>query len=99
MADPPSPPSGPTPSLPARKPAGQGRDIPWRLVGLGAVALYAILFAALNSDEVQVHFVFFSTSTSLIVVMLIGILVGAAGGYFFREIRAHRQRKRTTPSP
>jgi uncharacterized integral membrane protein len=99
MADPPSSPSGPTRPPPPRTTVNEGRDIPWRLIGLGAVALYAILFAALNSDEVRVHFVVFSTSTSLIVVMLIGILVGAAGGYFFREIRAHRQRKRNTAKP
>ena len=94
MADPPSQPTGstPTPATP-RKVANQERDIPWRLILLGAVTLYVILFAALNSDEVRVDFVLFKTSTSLIVVMIIGILLGAVGGYLFRELRARRRRQ------
>ncbi len=93
MADPPSQPTGspPTPTTP-RKAADQERDIPWRLILLGAVTIYVILFAALNSDEVRVHFIFFTTSTSLIVVMIIGILLGAVGGYLFRELRARRRK-------
>jgi uncharacterized integral membrane protein len=97
MADPPSEPAGPTPTpVTPRKAVGQERDIPWRLILLGAVTLYVVLFAALNSDEVRVHFIFFTTTTSLIVVMIIGILLGAVGGYLFRELRARRRRKPAT---
>jgi uncharacterized integral membrane protein len=97
MPEPPSQPAGspplPPPPPPAqRKHPSTERDIPWRLILLGAVTIYAVLFAALNSEEVRVHFVFFSTTTSLIVVMVIGILLGAVGGYLFRELRSRRRR-------
>jgi type VI protein secretion system component VasF len=75
----------------ASQPA-ERRDIPWSLVGLAAVGLYALLLVFLNDEEIEVHFVFFTAEISKLVLILLCFALGFAGGYFFD--RWHLRRKR-----
>jgi type VI protein secretion system component VasF len=71
------------------------RDIPWSLIILGAVALYAVLIVLLNREEVDIDFVFFSGRISKLVLILLCLGLGFAGGYFFANWR--QRRKVTAP--
>jgi uncharacterized integral membrane protein len=72
------------------KPTREG--IPWRLVALGAVGVYAFLLVILNTDEVDVQFVFWSAKTSLVILLLIVLAIGFLGGFLFDTWRERRKR-------
>jgi uncharacterized integral membrane protein len=82
-----------------RAPAGtpvppeERKGVPVRLVLLGLLALYLILFAVLNSTTVKVKFVFFSTRVSLIVALVLAAVLGFLAGYIGRELRDRRRRR------
>lgn len=54
------------------------REIPWKLVLWGAIALYALLFLLLNDERQDVSFVFFTVRTRLIWLILLSMALGAA---------------------
>jgi uncharacterized integral membrane protein len=68
--------------------------IPVRLILLGLLGLYVLLFIILNSGSVSVSFVFFSTDISLIVGLVLAIVLGFAGGYLANELRDRRKRSK-----
>lgn len=68
------------------------RDVPWRLIAFGALAVYAVLIVLLNRKQVDVSFVFFSAEISLLVLILLCVGIGFAAGYLFEELRARRKR-------
>jgi len=72
-------------SSPARK-----RDTPWTLIVLGVLALYAVVIALKNSDKVRVDFLFFSTSTRLLPLIILCVAIGFVGGFLFERMRARR---------
>ena len=84
-----TPPGGAT-----QAPAQDEQRIPVRLILLGLVGLYVLLFIILNSKTVSVSFVFFSTDISLIVGLVLAIVLGFAGGYLANELRDRRKRKK-----
>ena len=66
---------------------------PWiQLTAIGLVALYAILFIALNTNRAKVSFVFGSARISVIWVILLSLAVGFVLGVL--GTRLHRRRKR-----
>lgn len=65
-----------------------------RLVAIGLVAIYAILFVVLNTRSVKVSFVFISTRVSLIWVILLSLGVGLVLGVLASQLHRHRQRRR-----
>lgn len=69
------------------------RDTPWRLIVFGALALYAILIALLNKEQVDISFVFFSTRISKLVLILLCLGIGFAAGFLFDGWRQRRKRK------
>jgi len=85
------------PDSPAASPTGhageQERDIPVRLILIGILALYLVLFAVLNSKTVKVSFVLFSTRVSLIVALVLAAVLGFFAGYLGNELRDRRKRK------
>jgi uncharacterized integral membrane protein len=83
------------------RPAGReaGRDIPWRLVALGVLLVYGILFVILNSKEVAVSFVFFTPKVSLIVALVLALLIGFLAGYLFDTMRDRRRRTPAASTP
>lgn len=55
-----------------------------RLVVLALLLVYAIAFVVLNTGDVEVSFVFFSATTSLIVALVLVGLIGAVVGWLAR---------------
>ncbi len=86
--------TGPEPG--AGAPAKGG--IPWRLVALGAVAVYGLLLVILNAEQVDVSFVFFSTRASLVVVLLVALGIGFLAGFLFDTARDRRKRTASSRS-
>lgn len=55
-----------------------------RLVVLALLVVYAIAFVVLNTEDVEVSFVFFSATVSLIVALVLVGLIGAVVGWLAR---------------
>ncbi len=60
---------------------------------LVALVAYAVLLALFNLDSVAVNFVFFKTSASLFVVIVLSVGLGFLAGWLFDDVRARRRRK------
>jgi uncharacterized integral membrane protein len=69
------------------------RETPWRLIIFGALALYAVLIALLNKEQVDISFVFFSTKISKLVLILLCLGIGFAAGFVFDGWRQRRKRQ------
>jgi uncharacterized integral membrane protein len=68
------------------------RGMPWKLIVFAVLAVYAILIVLLNTDQVDVSFVFFSAEISLLVLILLCVGIGFAAGYLFEQLRERRRR-------
>lgn len=75
----------PTPA-PAAK-----RTTPWSLILFALLAVYGVLLAILNSDEVEISFVFFTARISLLVLVLLCLGIGFAAGYLLDRLRVRRR--------
>jgi len=69
------------------------RDTPWTLIGFGVLALYAIVVALLNSEEVEVDFLFFSTRIRLLILIFLCLGVGFAAGFLVDRWRERRKKR------
>jgi uncharacterized integral membrane protein len=65
-----------------------------RLIALGAIGVYALLFVVLNTHRVKVSFVFASTRVSLIWAILLSLGVGVVLGVLLSQLHRRRQRSR-----
>jgi uncharacterized integral membrane protein len=65
-----------------------------RLVVIGVVAVYALVFVVLNTRSVKVSFVFGSTRVSLIFTLLLALAAGLVLGVLASQLHRHRQRRR-----
>jgi uncharacterized integral membrane protein len=74
------------------RPAEPDKPFPIRLILLGLLALYLLLFVVLNSKTVKISFVFFSSRISLIVALVLAAVIGFVGGYLVNELRARKKR-------
>lgn len=75
-----------------QRPTPERRDIPWMLIIFGALAAYAVAILLLNASEVQIHFVFFKTRISKVVLILVCLAIGFAAGFLADRIRERRRR-------
>jgi uncharacterized integral membrane protein len=73
-------------------PTTSKRDISWRHIVFGALAVYALLLVILNANQVKVNFVLFSTQASLVVVLLLALALGFLAGFLFDTLRERRKR-------
>jgi uncharacterized integral membrane protein len=85
------------PSSGAQPHVEEERPIPIRLILLGLLGLYLLLFAVLNAKTVKVSFVVFSTRVSLIVALVLAAVLGFIAGYIANELRDRRKRKAAQP--
>jgi uncharacterized integral membrane protein len=95
MADEPAPDES-APSLVDRLEHGRQTFQPglWsRLVAIGVVAVYLLLFVVLNTRTVRIDFVFVSTRVSLIWVILLCLAAGVVLGVLLSQLHRHRMRK------
>ena len=74
----------------------QQQGTPWRLIIFAALALYAVLIALLNKEQVDISFVFFSTKISKLVLIILCLVIGFAAGFVFD---GWRQRRKQRASP
>ena len=77
---------GQPPPAPEKK-----KGSPWTFVGLAALGLYALLLVILNDEKTKINFVFFTTSIRKLVLILLCLALGFAGGLFFDRWRAKRK--------
>jgi uncharacterized integral membrane protein len=73
------------------KQATPEKGTPWKLIVLGALAVYALLIVVFNREQVEVSFVFFSAEISLLVLIVLCVGIGFAAGYLFDQLRARRR--------
>ena len=95
MADQPDPPAETSPSLVERIEEGRRTFQPglWgRLIAIGVVAVYLLLFVVFNTRHVRVDFVIGSTRVSLIWVILLCLVGGVVLGVLLSQIHRHRRR-------
>jgi uncharacterized integral membrane protein len=68
------------------------REFPTRLVVAGVILVLIVIFAIVNSDDVDVDFVVFKvTDIALFWVILGSAIIGAIGGYLFNLRRRARR--------
>jgi NhaP-type Na+/H+ or K+/H+ antiporter len=60
------------------------------LVGLGLIVVYLIAFVAKNDARVEVHFVLFSVTTSVIWLILLGLAIGLVAGVLLSQLERRR---------
>ena len=77
--------------------AERERPIPVRLILLGLLGLYLLVFIILNSGSVTLKFVFFKAQISLIVGLVLAMVLGFISGYIVNELRDRRKRKAAQP--
>jgi uncharacterized integral membrane protein len=65
-----------------------------RLIVLGVVGVYLLLFVVLNTRNVPVKFVFASTRVSLIWVVLLSLAAGVVLGVLASQLYRFRRRRR-----
>jgi uncharacterized integral membrane protein len=61
--------------------------------GLLLVLAYLVAFVVANSDTVKISFVFYSTRTSLIWLILLGVVAGLVGGILLSQLMRRRGRR------
>jgi hypothetical protein len=64
---------------------------PWTFVGLAALGVYALLLVILNDEKTPINFVFFTISVRKLVLIIISLAIGFAGGLLFDRWRARRK--------
>lgn len=74
-----------------RSASGAKRDIPWSLVLVGLLAVYAVLLVILNDEKVSVDFVIFSARISKLVLILLCLGIGFVLGFLFDRWRVRRR--------
>lgn len=79
-------------NLPEKRPPDDGGSA-WKPILLAVVAVYAVVFLLLNSDQVKVSFVFFNARTSLIFLVLLSMAIGFVLGVFGPAWWRRRQRR------
>lgn len=66
----------------------------WKAIAAVVAVIMLVWFIAANSQQVQVTWWVFDTSTSLFVVILISALLGAGITYFLTRVRSRPPRER-----
>jgi uncharacterized integral membrane protein len=75
---------------PTPPPEEKKKGSPWTFVGLALFGLYVLILVILNDEKVEVHFLFFTASVRKLVLMLLCLAIGFAGGLLFDRWRARR---------
>ncbi len=86
----------PTNTPPKQSPAHKLADLlgshdAKRLVAIGALVLYGLLFVIFNSHNVSISFVFFNTHVPVLVALLLAGGIGVGAGWLLANRRAGRQ--------
>ncbi|HEX2293631.1 MAG TPA: hypothetical protein VHH55_09970 [Gaiellaceae bacterium] len=79
-----------------RRPSGDGIDqfqprLWLILVGLIAMFLYLLAFISLNDEQIEIDFVFFDATVSLIWAMVLMVMFGVLGGVLLSQLYRRRR--------
>jgi uncharacterized integral membrane protein len=77
------------------KTAGRSAGSTAKIVLIGLVGLFAVLFIAMNTHDTKVDFVFGSTKISVIWVILLSLALGFALGASLPQLRRRRRGKKS----
>ena len=89
----PTPANAPTP--PARRHRRTFQPGLWtRLLPLGVLAAYVVVFVALNTRKSKVDFVFTATRISTIFLILLPLAIGVLVGVLTSQLYRHSKRRR-----
>ena len=80
-----------------RRPSGDGVDqfqprLWLILIGLIAMFLYLLAFISMNDKQIEIEFVFFTATVSLIWAMVLMVGFGVLGGVLLSQLYARRRR-------
>jgi len=67
--------------------------LPFGLIFIGIVAVAAVVFILLNSDETPVDFLVFNATVPLSLVIIISMVLGAVLGWFVGYMRRRKKRR------
>lgn len=84
--------STPEPPAPRDATGSRAQAVPWKMVLLAALAVYAVVFLLVNSETQEVSFVFFTVRTRLIWLILLSMALGAALAIFAPRFWQTRRR-------
>ena len=62
------------------------------VIALVTIAAYIVAFVAENNSRVTLHFVFFTTHTSVIWLILLSLVIGVVGGLLLSQLYRRRRR-------
>jgi len=65
------------------------------LGGLALIAIYIVAFIAENNNRVTLHFVLFTTHTSVIWLMLFSLAIGVVVGLLLSQLERRRRRNKS----
>ena len=66
------------------------------VVALALIVAYLVAFIAENNKSVTVHFVLFTTHTSVIWLILLSLAIGLVGGVLLSQLERRRGRKQSS---
>lgn len=66
------------------------------IVGLSAIGLYLLAFIVMNDKQIEIEFVFFSATVSLIWAMVLMVGIGVLGGVLLSQL--YRRRRGEQPA-
>ena len=87
-----------------RRPSGDGveqfQPRLWLiLVGLLAIFLYLLAFISMNDRQIEIEFVFFTATISLIWAMVLMVAVGVLGGVLLSQLYRRRRGEQPRQPP
>jgi uncharacterized integral membrane protein len=95
VSDPAQSQPAPPPAEQKRKPRRTFQPGLWtRLVPIGVVSVYLILFIAFNTRPAKVDFVFSSTRISTIFLIVLPLGIGIVLGVLLSQLNRHSKRRR-----
>jgi uncharacterized integral membrane protein len=65
-----------------------------RLIAIGLIVAYLILFIVLNTHRVKISFVFTSTRVPVVLAILVALVLGVVLGVFASQLHRYRMRRR-----
>lgn len=72
--------------------SGNGRDIPWKLIGFALAALIIVLFVLQNRERINVNFLFFEVNSRQWVILLVAVALGVIADRSFIGVRKLRRK-------
>lgn len=80
------------PERTVRPEPGSSGATPWKAILGAAAVVYAVIILLLNTDEVEISFLFFSAQISLVFLILLSMALGAVIALFGPAYWRRRQR-------